>query len=69
MPNAELERLKLVAQIEILERNVADLEKQIAYLENRLMTIQDQLYDCSKQLDSYKLKSKVDDETAMDRKI
>ena len=69
MPNAELERLKLAAQIEILERNVADLEKQVAYLQERLMEAQGQLYDCSKQLDSYKLKSKVDDETAMDRKI
>ena len=61
MPNAELERLKLAAQIEILERNVADLEKQVAYLQERLKEAQSRLYDCSKQLDSYMLRNKGDE--------
>ena len=61
MPNPELERLKLVAQVEILERNVADLEKQVSYLEDRLRTVQGQLYDCSRKLDSYMLSNKGDE--------
>ena len=61
MPNAEIERLKLVAQVEILERNVAELELQVAYLQDRLMEAQSQLYDCSKKLDSYMLGNKGDE--------
>ena len=61
MPNPEIERLKLVAQVEILERNVAELELQVAYLRDRLMEAQGQLYDCSQKLDSYMLRNKGDE--------
>jgi len=45
MPNPEIERLKLVDKVEILERNVAELEKQVAYLQARLHEAQGQLYE------------------------
>lgn len=61
MPNAEIERLKLVEKVNILERNVADLEKQVVYLQDRLREAQDQMYDCSKKLNSYMLQHKGDE--------
>lgn len=50
MPNAEIERLKLAAQIEILERNVADLELQLENSYSKIRMMQDKLHDCERKL-------------------
>ena len=66
MPNAELERLKLVAQIEILEQNVADLEKRLANAYNRLRELDGQLHEYKRRLSVMESLYGVIDETAMD---
>ncbi len=49
MPNAEIERLKLVEKVNILERNVADLEKQLYDAYNRICELQSELVDSQRQ--------------------
>ena len=55
MPNSELERQKLLAQIEILERNVADQEQMLRTAYAKLREAQDQLYDCNRIKEQYKI--------------
>jgi len=50
MPNPEVERLKLVARVDILEKNVADLEKRLADAYDKLRDMSGELYDCRQQL-------------------
>ena len=68
MPNPEIERLKLVDKVEILERNVAELEKQVAYLQARLHKAQGQLYD-SYNSNLIQCQTKVINEATLDREI
>ena len=42
--------MKLVARVDILEKNVADLEKRLADAYDKLRDMSGELYDCRQQL-------------------